>query len=47
MKRQAGVDAREHPPLAWRSGTGYTGLGGVLTVSATQQESRQGCVPSA
>ena len=44
---QAGVDAREHPPLAWRSGTGYTGLGGVLTVSATQQESRQGCVPSA
>lgn len=30
---QAGVGAREHPPLAWRSGTGYTGLGGALTVS--------------
>lgn len=26
----AGVGAREHPPLAWRSGTGYTGLGGAL-----------------
>lgn len=30
---QAGVGARERPPLAWRSGTGYTGLGGALTVS--------------
>lgn len=42
--RQAGMGAKDSP-LAWRRGTGYAGLGEVMTVSWREKRKLGGGLP--